>query len=338
MRTLYIFRTNLKNLESYHSITDLETFKNESWDFYLLMGITMLENDMFDKVIVWRLSDTPKDDIIFKIKEKDFIQRWVKDFSEVFQCQDKPDISFFRGGFHEYDEITKKDPNFFGTKLYLGSSKRVIPQYGGIYDKVLVEDNFDLFQYKGSIPFYKTANPNIFKPLNSNLAFNICWVANFTQLKHKGQEYFISKISESPYLSQQKIVHVGNRPEIGKEICGRYNVRNISFLNYRTRQEVNDILNVSKCGIVTSNLEDGCPRILTEIMMSGTPLLKRRQTRLLDYYNKGSILIFDDNYLESTVRHFNDFYDKYKKSAIECIQHFTMDKICKKNLELWQEK
>lgn len=337
-RIFWMFRTNLINLEYYHEFKDLETFENNCHDFYLLMPLFFIKNNDFDEVIIWRMYPEKKDDIIFNIGEKQFIQRWVKDFNEVFEYE-KPDVSFFRGGFQIYCDITKKDPDFFGLKLYLGSSKRVIPKFGGIYDKILVEDDFDIFQYKGSIPFFKTANEKIFRPLNSNLAFNICWIANFTQLKHKGQEYFINKVADSAYLSQQKIIHVGNRPEIGKDLCNKYNVRNILFLNYRTRSEINDILNISKCGIVTSNLEDGCPRILTEIMMSGTPLLKRRQTRMLDfYYRNGSVLIFNDEFLEETVKYLNENYDKYKKMAVETIDNFTLDKICKKNLELWQEK
>lgn len=331
-----MFRTDLTNLEYYHEFKDLETFEKKCHDFYLLMPLFFIKNNNFDEVIIWRIYPEKKDDIIFNIGEKLFIQRWVKDFNEVFKYE-KPDISFFRGGFQIYCDITKKDPDFFGLKLYLGSSKRVIPKFGGIYDRILVEDDSDISQYKG-IPFFKTANENIFRPLNNNLEFDICWVANFTQLKQKGQEYFISKISSSRYLKQQKIVHIGNRPEIGREICRKYNVENIIFLGYKTRSEINDLLNMSKCGIVTSNLEDGCPRVLTEIMMSGTPLLKRKQTRMLDFYNRnGSVLIFDEN-LEEVVEYLNENYNRYKKMAVETISNFTLDKICKKNLELWQEK
>ena len=75
MKSLYIFRTNLKNLEYYHKFKDLEIFKNECHDFYLLMGIFFLENNKFDEVIIWRLSDQNIPDIIFNVNGKNFIQR-----------------------------------------------------------------------------------------------------------------------------------------------------------------------------------------------------------------------------------------------------------------------
>lgn len=334
-RIFWMFRTDLKNLEYYHLISDLETFEKECHDFYLLMPLFFLKNNDFDEVIIWRLYDDPKEDIVFEVNGKKFIQRWVKDFNECFN-HERPTISFFRGGFEVYCELTKKYSDFFGLKLYLGSSKRVIPKFGGIYDKILVEDDFDIFQYKG-IPFYKTANTEIFKPLDRTPSFNICWIANFTQLKHKGQDFFIRKVSDSTFLSQQKIIHIGNRPDVGKELCNRYNVHNIIFSGYHSRPEINELLNISKYGLVTSNLEDGCPRVLTEIMMSGIPLIKRKETRLLNYY-KEYCVEFSDEYLESTIKNSDLIYNFLKNRAIDILPMFSIETICKKNLELWQEK
>ena len=338
MKVFYLFRTNLKNRESYHSITDLETFKNECWDFYCLQGIYFLENNIYDKFVVWRLSDNDLPDINFNVNGKEFIQRWVKDFNEVFNYE-KPYISLFRGGFCDYDEITKKNPDFFGKKLYLGSSKRVTPQYGGVYDKILVESDIDRLLNVGSIPFYKTANPNIFKPLtDKQIHFDICWVANFAQLRHKGHQYFIEEIAKSKNLSHLKIVHIGNNPDVGKHLCKENNVFNISFFGPKTRPEINEILNMSKCGIVTSNEQDGCPRVITEILCSGTPLLVRNKTRLLSYYNEEqrACHVFPDNMLESYINSTMYNWPSYKKWTIKNLENLTMDKICSLNVKVWE--
>ena len=335
MRRFYLFRTNLTTQESYHSITNLETFKKECWDFYLLMSLNFLENNYFDEVIIWRLSKDKLPDIIFNINGKNFIQRWVNNFNEVFNYP-KPNISFFRGGFECYDEITKKNPNFFGLKLYLSAGKRLLPQYGGIYDKILIEDEKDLIQ-NNCLPFYKTTNPNIFKPLNLSKEYDLCIVSNFTQLKYKGTDFIISQIPKREYYQNLKICHVGNNPEVGKELCKQYNVKNIEFLGKKDRFGVNEILNKSKFAIVASNNIDGCPRISVETLCSGTPLFLKTETRLLNYYKKYGVVPFDNQ--GNLFRAMTIGYDKYneiKESLQKNLDMFSMNKICKLNIDLWR--
>jgi len=335
-KTMFLFRSNLRILEGYHKYTNLEDFKLKCWDFYLLFPLWLLENDYFDEVVIWRLQPKKfQGDIIFNLPDgKKYIQRWIKSFQEIFKYS-KPSLSFFRGGFSEYDHITKQNPEFFGTKLYLGAGKRVTPQYGGIYDKILVESEEELKNIKNSIPFYKTTNPNIFKPLNLDKIYDICWSCNFTQIRHKGQEFFISSISKSPFLKSLKIIHTGNKYEVGKELCKKYNVTNIEFVGWLDRYELNKTLNQSKVGIVTSNKEDGCPRISSEILMSGTPLNLRKQTRLLDYY-KGGVVRFEDSKISKVVNMVLDNYNKYSKDVLKSIKdELSFEKICKKNMDLW---
>lgn len=335
MRRFYLFRTDLKNLESYHSITNLETFKKECWDFYLLMGLNFLENNYFDEVIIWRLFDTDKKDIVFDINGKKFIQKWVKDFRDVFKyspCY----VSFFRGGFPEYCQITNSNESFFGLKLYLSAGKRLRPQYGGIYDKILIEDEKDDSD-NNCIPFYKTTNPNIFKPLNLKKEYDLCIISNFTQLKYKGTDVIISQIPRFPFYQNLKICHVGNNPEVGKTLCKKYEVKNIDFLGKKTRFEVNEILNRSKFGIVASNREDGCPRVITETLCSGTPLFLKTETRLLNYYKSYGVVPFDNQ--GNLFRAMTMGYDKYneiKESLQKNLDRFSMNKICKMNIDLWR--
>ena len=335
MRRFYLFRTNLSTLETYHSITNLETFKKECWDFYLLMGLNFLENNYFDEVIIWRLFDTDKKDIVFDINGKKFIQKWVKDFRDVFKYS-PCDVSFFRGGFPEYCQITNSNEKFFGLKLYLSAGKRLRPQYGGIYDKILIEDEKDGSD-NNCIPFYKTTNPNIFKPLNLKKDYDLCIISNFTQLKYKGTDIIISQIPRFPFYQNLKICHVGNNPEVGKTLCKKYEVKNIDFLGKKTRFEVNEILNRSKFGIVASNREDGCPRVITETLCSGTPLFLKTETRLLNYYKSYGVVPFDNQ--GNLFRAMTIGYDKYneiKESLQKNLDRLSINKICKMNIDLWR--
>lgn len=337
MKRLYIFRTNLKNLEYYHEYKDLETFKLKCHDFYLNMGINFLENNYFDEVIVWRLYDNIKPDITFDINGKKFIQRWVNNFKEVFE-HPKPNVTFFRGGFPEYCELTKINPNFFGLKLYLAAGKRLLPKYGGIYNRILIEDERDQQLSHSCIPFYKTTNSNIFKPLNNlNKKYDICIISNFSQVKYKGTDEFIELISKSKDLKKLKLCHVGNKNEVGETLCKKYKVDNIEFLGYLTRDEINSVLNQSKFGIVLSNRQDGCPRVITEVLTSGTPLIIKGETRVLRYYKQYGVIVFPDyNKFLLNIKTYSQDYEKTKKILLDNLDKFDMDLICKMNFDLWK--
>jgi len=132
MKKFWLFRSNLTNFESYHQYDNIKDFKKNLWDFYLLQGLWLLENTECEEVSIWRLTKRPSYSVKFKFAGKVFIQRFVRNFDECFKCK-KPDVTFFRGGFPEYGRLTKKNPKFFGIKLYLGASKRKYPIHGGIY-------------------------------------------------------------------------------------------------------------------------------------------------------------------------------------------------------------
>ncbi len=338
MRIFWLFRSNIKHLEYYHKYETLEDFEKGCHDFYMLMPIWLLRNDHFDTVVVWRLSKNPIPDINFVVNGKLYSQRWVRNFSEVFKYP-KAKMSLFRGGFQEYDKVTKANPKHFGIKLYLGTGKRIYPQWGGNYDVYLQEDKQDFRKEKRCLPFYKTAAPNIFSshPPGDNDLNDICWPANFAQLRHKGQEDFIRMISQSKYLRSLKIIHCGNKPKVGKKLCEKYNVKNIKFYGEVDRERLCELLNHSKFGICMSNRVDGCPRVVTEILMSGTPLLVRNQTRLLDYYKKNGVVEFNDNNIEERIRWAMSEYENLKRQTIYAVEHsISFDKVCQKNISRWE--
>jgi len=335
MNSLWIFRTNMTNLEDYHQYTTLEDFKQKCWDFYILMGIWLLENKVFDECIVWRLSKKERPDITFKVCKRYFTQKFVKDFSNCFHFK-SPQMTFFRGGFVQYDNIVRSNPYFFGKKLYLGASSRITPTYKGKYDKILVECNTDLKNIKKSIPFLKTSNPNIFKPIDKKIMYDICIPANFSQMKYKGLDFLFCQISKSKILSKLKIISVGNQEKHGRKIANKYGLSNITFSGYVDRFKLNEILNQSRFGIVASDQKDGCPRTSTEILCSGTPLLVRNTTRLLKYYlDLPYVISFDDKNLEKIYIESNEKYDEIKKKISDDSNSLSMDTICNLNLKYW---
>lgn len=345
MKAFWLFRTNLRQLEYYHQYTKLEEFKLKCHDFYLLQGIWFLENDIFDEVVIWRLTPlwaaaASQKEIIFEVNGKKFIQRFVDKFEDCFNCVPKPEVTFFRGGFPEYGKLTRMQPGYFGLSLYCGTGQRVFPQHAGIYNKILVEDDRD--EGENTIPFYKTANQQIFKPLIVSQKYDICWPCNFSQVSYKGQEFFIKEVGKSTYLKGLKILHIGNKPEIGRRLCKKYGVINIEFAGYVSRPDLNLLLNQGKLGLVTSNQNDGCPRIITEILCAGIPLVVRDETRLLGYYTVDD---FEDQkhvwYLgyPSDIDRFIttaiNYWLDYKKSACKDLDRLSMDNICNRNLAHW---
>jgi hypothetical protein len=336
MRRFWLFRSNLTSLEYYHDFKDLETFIKKCHDYYMLFPLWLLQADYFDEVTIWRLSNNNLDPIVFDINGKKYYQRWCKSFQNI-SFHEEPNTTFFRGGFKEYDEITKERPSVFGNKVYLGAGQRINAQWGGIYDLYLMEDDQDLIDHPGTKPFYKTASPFIFYPIKQKKeTWDICWPCNFTQIKYKGQEEFIKLISENPRLKKLKIVHCGNKPEIGKQLCNKYQVDNIEFKGAVDRKNLNKVLNESKFGLNFSNRLDGCPRVSTEVLMAGTPLIIHERTRLLSYYKTKGVVELKRYNQASMILEAIDNHKKYKEECLDAIKNeLSFDKINTKNISLW---
>jgi hypothetical protein len=340
LNTIWLFRSNIRELEYYHNYFDLKTFEANCHDFYLLMLIWYLKRKKINRAIVWRLKkpDVKIPDIVFDIDGGQFVQKFVNNFIECMTYP-KPDLTFWRGGFPEYDQMTRTNYKFFGPRsLYLGAGRRIYPQYGGKYDAILIEDERDADPKFKTLPFYKTASKVVFRPIDVETVFDICWPCNFSQLKFKGQEFFISEIGKSNYLKSLKIVHVGDHPERGKELCEKYGVSNITFLGKLSRPDLNSVLNSSHVGINLSNNLDGCPRVSTEILTSQTPLLVREQTRLLNFYKKEEygVIVFKDNELEKKIKHALTNIDRLNIDVHKAERtHLYTENLCRMNWRLW---
>ena len=133
-----------------------------------------------------------------------------------------------------------------------------------------------------------------------------------------------------------KIIHCGNKPGVGKKLCAKYGVDNITFLGEVDRPTLNHLLNHSKLGLCMSNRVDGCPRIATEILMSGTPLIVRNQTRLIDYYKKNGVVVVNENNFEKKIRWALKEHDQLKREVKYSIENtISFDRVCQKNIARW---
>ena len=339
MKRFWFFRSNLKALEYYHEYKDLETFIKHCHDYYMLLPLWLLQTNHFDEITVWRLTDKKRDPIIFDVNGKKYIQRWITNFDKTFDYP-KPDMSFWRGGFKEYDQVTKTRPDHFGYKIYLGAGQRINAQWGGKYDLFLMEDDNDLTSNPGTYPFYKTASPFVFYPYKNTVVDNswdICWPCNFTQIRYKGQEFFIKEIAKSDKLRKLSIVHCGNNPKVGYKMCEKYGVSNIQFRGSLDKPNLNNMLNFSKFGLNVSNRRDGCPRVSTEVLMTGTPLIIHEQTRLLSYYKQRGVVQVNDNNVEKVIMKAMKNYKKHKKDVTLALSdELLFDKTNQKNIDLWR--
>lgn len=342
MKRFWLFRSNIKALEYYHQYTDLKTFEKNCHDYYMLLPLWLLSNNYFDEVTIWRLTDKPRTPIEFNVNGKKYIQRWVTNFNKTFDYP-KPDVSFFRGGFKEYDDITKINHKHFSLSLYLGAGRRVLPQYGGKYDCILIEDERDFNSKYKCIPFYKTASPNIFYPITNkviNMEWDICWPCNFTQTKYKGQSFFMKQLAQNILLRRLKIVHCGNQQHVGQKMAKEYGINNIDFLGSVNRTQLNKVLNSSRFGLNLSNLQDGCPRVSTEILMSGTPLILRDTVRLMNYYKKEDqgVINISDNNLAKKIIEAMEQYNTHKVNVLNAIQNnLSFNNTNQKNINEWKK-
>jgi len=347
MKTLYLFRSNLKSLEYYHSITDVDDFERNCHDFYLLMPFYFLKMGIFDKVYIYRLSDKKRNTIKFKVKNRKgtkgiFYQVFSTDnFKDVFQNPDKPDVSIFRGGFKEYDTLINMNRKFFGKSFYLGASRRFHPNYGGEYDYILYESEHDLFmnqknnfKYKR---FFKTANPKIFYPKELKKEFDIIWPWKYTSDFRKGEKFFLNAVKNNNGLKQLRIYHCGNEPEKAKKLFRQYGINNIVCDSNKHYHDMADVLNMGFCGLVTSDKEDGCPRLSTEIMACATPLVIRDKTRILNYYRGGGMLrYYDEHSMYNQIIYAIKKYDSIRNSLKERLLHdLSIETICEMNLKEW---
>jgi len=121
-------------------------------------------------------------------------------------------------------------------------------------------------------------------------------------------------------------------------MCLRSGIQNIKFLGWKSREELCNILNQSKFGLCMSNRNDGCPRVVTEILMTKTPMILSEKTRLLPSYKKNGVVEVNEKNIEKKILWAMENHFILKSQVKHAVKHeISFDKICKKNIVRWKK-
>jgi glycosyltransferase involved in cell wall biosynthesis len=135
-----------------------------------------------------------------------------------------------------------------------------------------------------------------------------------------------------------KIVHCGNKPEVGEKMAKDRGLKNIHFMGWVDREKLNEILNRSFFGLNMSNQNDGCPRVSTEILMSGTPLIVRDTVRLLPFFKQQGVIECNAKTAMRRLRDGVRSRDRFKKNAMDGRKNiYSFENVSKKNYDIWKK-
>jgi len=234
---------------------------------------------------------------------------------------DKPDLIFARGGFPEYDCILNKYPK--AKSIYYGAGVRTIPPKDSHYNLIIVDDLGDVSRGtkkhpKSKVwPWFKPAADNIFKPLETVKLYDVCFPANGTQL-FKGFKYV--------YSTAPKDLSILNLGYSQKKFKAPENVKSMRV----TRKEMPEWYNKCKVGIVCTSDYDSHPRVISEMLACGLPVVALDRVRFRD--NHWAIKRPKDRFW-STVRDACG-YNLTKKAYDYYQKHYTVKIQVRKLLEL----
>lgn len=195
---------------------------------------------------------------------------WVPNLKDY---NNKPDLIFARGGFPEYDYLVHK--YITAKQIYYGAGVRTVPHKNHHYDLVIVDDLGDVSRVKGKHPkstvwpWFKPAADNVFKPLKMAKTYNVCFPANGTQ-PFKGFKYV--------YSSCPKDLSILNLGYPQKKVKIPDNVYSIRV----PRQEMPEWYNKCRVGIVCTSDYDSHPRVISEMLACGLPVVALDRVRFRD--------------------------------------------------------
>lgn len=199
------------------------------------------------------------------------MERWIPNF-ETYTNNIVFDFVFCRGGFTTYHPVLKRFPN--AIKIYYGAGHRFLPQPGFFdYDIILQDSPEQVEICKEKFPeilitlFIKPAADNIFYPIECKKEHDVCFPANAAQA-FKGHKFIYSTVPKDI-----KLLNLGNNPH-----DYRY-PENVT--SYRVlRKDMAKEMAKCKVGVVaTQSHIDSCPRVISEILACGIPIVVLDGTR-----------------------------------------------------------
>ena len=85
-------------------------------------------------------------------------------------------------------------------------------------------------------------------------------------------------------------------------------------------------------------MNDGCPRVSTEVLMSGTPLILRDTVRLLDYFKLVGVIEINNQNLIEKIFWALEHHESLTFQLVNAIKNnLSFDFINQKNIDLWKK-
>ena len=240
---------------------------------------------------------------------KNFVERWVPNFA-TYKSEFKPDVIFARGGFKQYDCILDRYPQAY--KIYYGAGRRFFPTSRFTKFNLILNDTPNQVKItKSKFPLsrvellIKPAADNIFRHKQCSKEYDVIMVANEQPKKDiKGHRFASLHIP-----SQYKFIKVG--------IPLKTTIKehpHIKFTGWVKRSEVSDYYNKSKVAIVCCDKVDSAPRVISESLACGCPVLALSGVHFWQdmYINEKTGMICNENNFVEKLKFMVDNYEQFE--------------------------
>jgi len=231
----------------------------------------------------------------------------------TYNPKSHPDIIFARGGFPDYNKILKRYSQ--AKKIYYGAGVRYLPNDNIHYDLILMDCHNHQKECKIKLPhirselWIKPAHENFIPPSLYTYEYDICYIGN-GGASDKGHHFV--KTTCPPYL---KILHLGRKSEVDTS-------KNITH-KYVERNEMPYWIGKCKIGILPYQSKDSCPRVISEMLACGLPIIAF-----------DSINFWNDKYKDVVVVSKKEFWNNVIKILNTKINHNKISENYKKTLSI----
>ena len=199
-----------------------------------------------------------------------FTEKWVEsigDYSPDFE----PDIIICRGGFEYYDKFVMRYPA--PKKVYYGAGERYYPQSSfKNYDLFLVDAprQMKAAQAKTSarVSLFVKPAATMFKPVDVEKRFDVCFMANAAQGEFKGHKEFLKAMAGAGL----RILNLGNTRRSYTDLADELGV-DVEWGGWSLRKHLPSRISECKIGVCCSLRKDSCPRVIPEYLACGLPII-----------------------------------------------------------------
>jgi len=237
-----------------------------------------------------------------KVKKVDesYTEKWVPSL-KGYKPEAKPRMIICRGGFGYYDSFIERFPA--AKKIYYGAGKRFYPTGFRKYDLILTDSpkQFSIIKGKGNIPsalFIKPA-AKLFRPVPSEKIYDVCFMANASQVKIKRHDLLIRSLAGSGL----KVLNLGNTDKKLIKLARDLGT-DIEWGGWSLRRKLPERISQCRVGVCCSTSYDSCPRVIPEYLACGVPVVVTSNINFWagQYINKDTGLIAGESEILDAIK------------------------------------